>query len=33
LIGSEIDGLKFHFKLEWFSPTGSFKDQIGRAHV
>lgn len=27
LISSEIDGLAFHFKLEWFSPTGSFKDR------
>ncbi len=27
LISSEIDGLQFHFKLEWFSPTGSFKDR------
>ena len=27
LIRSEIDGLPFHFKLEWFSPTGSFKDR------
>ncbi|MGI9388198.1 MAG: threonine synthase [Methyloligellaceae bacterium] len=27
LIGSEIDGRQFHFKLEWFSPTGSFKDR------
>jgi len=27
LISSEIDGLQFDFKLEWFSPTGSFKDR------
>ncbi len=27
LISSEIDGLRFDFKLEWFSPTGSFKDR------
>ena len=27
LISSEIDGLNFQFKLEWFSPTGSFKDR------
>lgn len=27
LINSEIDGQDFHFKLEWFSPTGSFKDR------
>ncbi len=27
LIRSEIDGLPFDFKLEWFSPTGSFKDR------
>lgn len=27
LLGSEIDGYDFHFKLEWFSPTGSFKDR------
>jgi threonine synthase len=27
LINSKIDGLDFHFKLEWFSPTGSFKDR------
>ena len=27
LIRSKIDGINFHFKLEWFSPTGSFKDR------
>jgi threonine synthase len=27
LIGSKIDGLQFDFKLEWFAPTGSFKDR------
>ena len=27
LIRSEIDGLAFEFKLEWLSPTGSFKDR------
>jgi threonine synthase len=27
LISSEIDGLRFDFKLDWFSPTGSFKDR------
>ncbi len=27
LIRPEIDGLSFHLKLEWFSPTGSFKDR------
>ncbi len=27
LIETEIDGLKCHFKLEWFAPTGSFKDR------
>lgn len=27
LITSEIDGARFRFKLEWFSPTGSFKDR------
>lgn len=27
LISSEIDGERFDFKLEWFAPTGSFKDR------
>ena len=27
LIRSEIDGHQFDFKLEWFAPTGSFKDR------
>lgn len=27
LISSEIEGIQFNFKLEWFSPTGSFKDR------
>jgi len=27
LISSKIDGTRFKFKLEWFSPTGSFKDR------
>ena len=27
LVRSEIDGLRLHLKLEWFSPTGSFKDR------
>jgi threonine synthase len=27
LIESEIDGRQCQFKLEWFSPTGSFKDR------
>ena len=27
LISSEIDGMSFRLKLEWFSPTGSFKDR------
>ena len=27
LIAAEIDGLRCHFKLEWFAPTGSFKDR------
>ncbi|MGI9356221.1 MAG: threonine synthase [Rhizobiaceae bacterium] len=27
LINAEIDGRQYHFKLEWFSPTGSFKDR------
>ena len=27
LISSEIDGIRFDFKLEWFAPTGSFKDR------
>lgn len=27
LVAAEIDGLRCHFKLEWFSPTGSFKDR------
>lgn len=27
LINAEIDGRQFQFKLEWFSPTGSFKDR------
>lgn len=27
LINAEIDGRQFNFKLEWFSPTGSFKDR------
>ena len=27
LIRPEIDGLQLHLKLEWFSPTGSFKDR------
>lgn len=27
LVSSRIDDLQFHFKLEWFAPTGSFKDR------
>lgn len=27
LVTKEIDGLECSFKLEWFSPTGSFKDR------
>ena len=27
LVNKEIDGLECDFKLEWFSPTGSFKDR------
>ncbi len=27
LVSKEIDGLECNFKLEWFSPTGSFKDR------
>ncbi len=27
LISSEIDGLRLSLKLEWFAPTGSFKDR------
>ena len=27
LIKNTFDGVKCHFKLEWFSPTGSFKDR------
>ncbi len=27
MITPEIDGMKAHLKLEWFSPTGSFKDR------
>jgi threonine synthase len=27
LIALDIDGLRIHFKLEWFAPTGSFKDR------
>lgn len=27
LVNKEIDGLECSFKLEWFSPTGSFKDR------
>ncbi len=27
LISSEIDGAQYEFKLEWFAPTGSFKDR------
>ncbi len=27
LIAPDIDGLKLHLKLEWFAPSGSFKDR------
>lgn len=27
LVESRYDGVNCHFKLEWFSPTGSFKDR------
>lgn len=27
MIAPEIDGDQFHLKLEWFAPTGSFKDR------
>ncbi len=27
LVRKEIDGATCHFKLEWFAPTGSFKDR------
>ena len=27
LVRSEIDGIPLQLKLEWFSPTGSFKDR------
>jgi threonine synthase len=27
MIAPEIDGDRFHLKLEWFAPTGSFKDR------
>ncbi|MGR3614594.1 MAG: pyridoxal-phosphate dependent enzyme [Paracoccaceae bacterium] len=27
MIAPKIDGARFHLKLEWFAPTGSFKDR------